>query len=560
MKLLNYVKKQSKYCPPPNICPQLSSLHLKVWIVCRQAFWYCKVSTVPVSMYPLRWCLKDTRGSPVEIEILGALAAFGFGWIFLRPLAPETGCDFIAAAALPIGVALWVLSSMLLLLSLKSFDPAHSAMLALLIGMLVNVSTKVGVTRRELIFAAGGALVIAAFAGIFAAFEWSVFNSDMVWTLYMADDLIDHGVISDNMRRTQLGADPLYLAFVSAFVRLSGEYYAVSLSPLMMLCTMALFVIFTVRAAMSGGLRGRGTRILIGVLGAGAFLSSGYFVNTALQVKTHSVYALHMLGACGAFYFAAVEGSRRWFAAGLMFAAPMVMFRLESGLAGLPVLVVALAITSIPLRQRLWGVGLVFIMWAAAYFCLLVATTYYDGMIDRGYVSKNILYTGALDAVAGGLLVLLAAASRHGLITGIVNGLVTFLPALMAITLAVLLAIHVVVFSDIYAASAKDIAAIIADPSMGGVGFSIAAGLLLLLSLVMRGQLPWLWVVLVPVVSFLITVLLADVHLEGHPHWGMTGALTRIMSHVIPTLAFYVVLRIVVMLNDVSTTELQSDT
>lgn len=496
---------------------------------------------------------------PMETEIFGALAAFGLGWICLRPIALDTGYGFVAAAAFPIGVALWVLASMLILVSYMSFDPAHSALLALLIGILVNAVSRVGVTRREFMFGLVGALIVAAAAGVFANFEWSVFNGDMVWTFYMADDLIDHGAISDNMRRTQLGADPLYLALVSAYVRLAGEYYAVALSPLMITCTAALFIIFTVRTAMSGGLPGCGTRLLIGVLGAAAFLSSGYFVNTALQVKTHSVYALHMLGACGAFYFSAVEGSRRWFAAGLMFVAPMVLFRLEAGLSALPILVVALAVTSVPLRQRLLGVGLVFLAWGAAYFCLLVATTYYDGVIDRGYVSKNLLYTGALDAAAGGLLILLAAASRQGLVTGIVNGLVAFLPALMVITLAVLLAIHVVVFSDLYAGSARDIAAIFVNPNMGAVGYSIAAVLLLVLSLVMRGQIPWLWVVLVPVASFLITVLLADVHLDGHPHWGMTGALTRMTSHVIPALAFYIVLRVVVMLADDARADSASD-
>lgn len=486
----------------------------------------------------------------MEAEILGALAAFGLGWVCLRPVAPETGYWFVAAAALPIGVALWVLSSMLILISSMSFDPVHGVALALLIGFLVNVGWRAGITRHELVIASLGAFVVAAFAGTFAFFEWSVFNSDMVWTFYMADDLVDHGVISENMRRTQLGADPLYLALVTAYARKAGNYYVVSLAPLMIVCTVALFVLFTVRAAVSGGVQGRGTRMLIGVLGAVAFLSSGYFMNAALQVKTHCVYALHMLGACGAFYFAATESSRKWFAAGLIFAAPMVLFRLESGLAAFPIPVVALAITSVPLRQRLLGTGLVFVAWAAAYFVLLLATTYYDGVIDRGYVSKNLLYTGALDAVAGGLLLLLAAASRQGLVAGVVNGLVAFLPALMVITLAVLLAIHVVVFSDLYTGSARDIFAIVASPEMGAAGFTVAAILLLLLSLVMRGQLPWLWVVLVPVASFLITVLLADVYLEGHPHWGMTGALTRMTSHVVPTLAFYIVLRVIVMLND----------
>ncbi len=491
----------------------------------------------------------------METEALGALLAFGLGWLFLRPFIPATGPEFVAVAAFPVGVALWVLSCILILVSLVTFDPLHGAALATAIGVFGNVCWRVGITRHEILTTLVAAVLVTACAGLLAALEWSVFNGDMPWTLYMADDLIDHGFISDNMRRTQLGADPLYLALVSAYARAGGEAYAASLSPMMIICTVALFIVFAARAAASGGSDGRPVRIAIAVLGAAAFLSTGYFLNTALQVKTHSVYALHMLGACGALYFAASERSPRWFVVGLLFAMPMVLFRLEAGLSAIPILVVALAITSIPPRQRLLGVGLVFLAWAAAYTCLLAATTYYDGVFDRGYVSKNILYTGALDAVAGGLLVLLAAASRHGMVTAIVNGLATFLPALMVVSLAVLLAIHIVVFSDVYAASAKDIAAIFTDPDMGAVGFCIAGAFLLFLSLVLRGQLPWLWVVLVPVISFLMTVLLADIYLEGQPHWGTTGALTRIMSHVVPTFAFYVVLRILVILAEDSGSE-----
>jgi hypothetical protein len=480
-------------------------------------------------------------------EIVGAALAFALGWLCLRPFASTTGFAFVATTAFPIGMAAWVVASAASLAALIPFHPITGGVLATGLAAIVNGHRRTRVTRHESsVFVGAGAILLTCTA-IFARFEWVIFNTDAQWTLYMASDLVERGFFSDEIRKVQLGADPVYLSLVSAYARWMGEIYFVSLSPLMMVSCGALLAVLGIRAAASEP-RITGFRLWAPVLGAVLLLTSGFFVNGTLQLKTHGVYAVHMLGACGALYFAGREGRADWLILALVFTAPLVICRFESGVSALPILVVAAAISTVSRRARLWGVGLVAVTWGLAYLYLLGATSYYFGGFERGLVSKKLVWIGAPPGIFGALLLFVALVEgrggRDGVLEHLSDRFLAGLPALMIATLIAVLAGHILAWPDTFWSTLHGLFAVMATPDMGGLGYGTAVIALLVLSLAVNPRPPWVWTIGVPVAAFLIVLALADVHLDGFPHWG-GGSLTRMVTHVMPTLLFYVLVRFV---------------
>lgn len=481
------------------------------------------------------------------VEMIGVAIAFVLGWLCLRPFASVTGYGFVAVAALPIGIALWGACSAALIAAMIPFNPFAGLLLAGSIVGAINFRRDFRPTRIELFtMAIGGALSVLA-ALVFAKCEWSIFNSDMHWTLYMADNLIDSGFLSDSVREVQLGAEPIYLPLVSAYARWFGEIYFMSLSALMLTCTGTLFIVSGIHAAKPSQQASSVYQIWVSVLGALALMTTGFYVINVLQVKTHGVFALHMLGACTALYFAGRDGKPAWFIVALIFTAPMDLFRLESGVSGFPILIVAVAISTIPLKLRLLGVAAVAAVWGLSYLYLLGAITYSPstGWFERGLVSKRLFFIGAAPGLLSAVLLVIVVINWNGRYTALLSRLVSWLPAAMIVALLVVLIGHAVVLPETAWISVGGFASILTDSGMGGIGYGVAILVLLPLSLILRPRIAWAWVVMVPALSYIIILALADVHLDGFPHWGQTGAITRIASHVLPTLFFYVLLRFI---------------
>jgi len=486
------------------------------------------------------------------VEVFSVALFFTLGWLTLRPFAVTTGYAFIASTALPIGIAAWAVACLGLVALRIPFDPSAGWFLAVLIAGYCNFRWKISLQRRELIGFAGSCALVLVATAVFAYVEWSVFNADMHWTLYMSDNLIDHGFISDKMRRTQLGADPLYLPMLSAIPRKFGGIYFVSFSPLMIVCTGALFAVLGIRA---NGIHSR-LCIWLPILGAATLVSCGLYLINALQTKTHVVYAFHMLAVCGTLYFASRERKSAWFILALLLIAPMVVCRLEAGVSALPLLIVALAIPSVPIKLRLLGVASVGLAWGLSYFYLIGAIIYLDGTFDRGFISKRLLFMGALSAGLGIVLLLAAFAERHGMFTVSIKRLLSWLPALMIGTLVVLLAGHAALWPDTFVRSIHGIFSTFADPALSGIGYGAAIALLLPLSFILRPIIPSEWTIMLPVFSYAAMLILIDFHLEGFPHWGPTGAITRIISHMLPALFFYVLLRVTAPVAPIATDEI----
>jgi|GEM_PF-3582063 len=480
----------------------------------------------------------------MAIELISVAFFFMLGWLCLRIFGPAIGYAFIASVSLPIGIAAWVVSCLMLIAVRVPFNPVAGALLAVTIAVSCNLRWGNRPERREWACHIIAIVLIVASAAVLAYFEWTVFNPDMHWTLYMSDNLIDHGFIDDAMRRTQLGADPMYLPILSTIPRWFGGTYFVSFSPLMIICTAALFAVLGIRVGKTSDNQSSPLRFWLPILGAVALVSSGFYAINALQTKTHVAYALHMLAASGALYFASRERSTAWFTVALMFIAPMVVCRLEAGVAALPFLIVALAIQHIPLKIRLLGVAAVALAWGFSYFYLIGSIIYLDGTFDRGFVSKRLLFMGMLSAALGSGLLLAAMANRLGILTVWIERLASWLPGLMIGTLVTLLTAHAVIWPETFFRSIHGIFSTFASPRMHGTGYGFLTLTLLPLSLILRPLIPSAWTVMVPTMSYLAMLILIDFHLEGFPHWGPTGAITRIISHVLPVLLFYAVLRL----------------
>jgi hypothetical protein len=204
-------------------------------------------------------------------------------------------------------------------------------------------------------------------------------------------------------------------------------------------------------------------------------------------------------------------------------------------------LVVAAAVPNIPLRARLLSVGAVAALWGFSYLYLLGATTYFDGVV-RALVYKKLIWIGAPPAVFG-VLLLGAAAWTRAVPADWLERAVAALPAAMIATLVAVLAGHAIAKPDVVAGSFRGAVAIFADPGLGATGYGAAVAALLLLAPFAAPRVPAAWIVLVPSAAYLIVLVLADVHLDGFPHWGPGASLTRMMSHVFPTLLFYVLVR-----------------
>ena len=273
------------------------------------------------------------------------------------------------------------------------------------------------------------------------------------------------------------------------------------------------------------------------MLGALALTTTGLFLNYALLVKTHGVFALHMLVACAALYFAAREGRTAWLVLALAFVAPFPLLRLESGVTAFPILVVAVAVSGIPIRTRLIGVGAVALAWSLIYTYLLAASVYFDGFV-RGLVYKKFILIGAPSCLFGvgllGAAILCRTVGRER----VFDRLAALLPNVMVATLSAIVAAHAVAAPQRFSTAMRGLIAIFEDPGMGFAPFAVAVAALLILSLAWRPRVPGTWAIMVPVLSYLLILILADFHLDGMPHWGRFAALTRILSHVLPTMLF----------------------
>jgi hypothetical protein len=474
-------------------------------------------------------------------DVLFTVIAFALGWGLLRCFATATGWAFAAAASYPLGVAIWAVAGVMLMASQITFHPLGPVVLAIIVLTLVNWRWGSRPNGHELTVAGFAAATVTLAAAAFAYLEWIVFNYDALWTFYMADDIFYRGAVSDGTRKFRLSAEPIYLPMVSAFAVSMGEIYFKSLQPLMAASGVVLLQVLGRRALAPPGMPMSARAIWLPALAAIALATTIFYVECVLQVKNHGAYALHMLVACAALYFAASERITRWFVLALVFVAPLVLVRHETGIAALAILVVAVAIPNVPLRTRLLGVGGVAVAWGFSYLYLLGATTYFDGFV-RALVYKKLIWIGAPPGIFG-VLLLVAAAWRRAASAIWLERAVAALPMAMIATLIAVLAGHATVKPDVVAGSLRGAVAIFADPSLGATGYGVAVVALFLLAPFAAPRVPAAWIILVPSVAYLIVLALTDVHLDGFPHWGPGASLTRMMSHVLPTLLFYVLVR-----------------
>ncbi len=468
-------------------------------------------------------------------ELFAVAAAYGFGWAYLRRLIPITGPAVAAAAAFPIGVALWSIVAALVIVSGVPYSAALAFWLCLAGVVVAKLFRGPRSSRRENGIMAAGLAAILAAGAVFFYFDATLVSSDAMFVLSVGKQIAQHGGITASMKGV-LASFAIFLSLThTAAVDLGLEYFR-SLLPLFMASTLVLFVVFAIRANRRPDGRLTVAAILIPVLGA-AFLASSYaFLWHGFFIKTAPVYSCLLLLTCAATFFAARESAAGWLLIAVPALLATMLLRMEAALTVLPALVVLMSVQAIPRRARLMTivpVSAAFSLWGA----FLVVKSFAYGMFSV----YELTFMGALPGAFAAIILLLTWLhdSREA---AWADRLIVNMPWIMCGFLAVFAVAYIALRPDMAARPLAAFYCYLSRPINGAFYFWAATAILLAAMPLVTERIEGEKIFVANAAGFLL-VLLAITLVTPWKHCGPMDSGNRILTQIMPVVMFWLVLR-----------------
>jgi hypothetical protein len=453
----------------------------------------------------------------------GALVAFsGFG--VLTTVAKEVPPTARAWLSVPIGAALYLLASLLLLVTTETLDPVLALGLVAGIGV-VSLAWAVQhrrPTRRDLV--AGGLSVAVAVLTVVVARTWHLtrLTPDSLRYLLAATDLVRHDAFAE-IHRSDLLVRQIGLPALHTFYVHVGRDYVASISPLFGVFGLGLFTWLGWQLT-----EGPETRRWWLVAGAVVFLAtSNRLVYDSFYINTHIQMAAFLLIAVAGAWLALNQERPGWaLPAGLALAATLLM-RPEAPLVVAVILVTVAAIRAGSAVRALMTLPSVVVI-SVWYGIVLWQHANLGDEISLAapvFGSMVAVFGSALAVVVGGL-------DRWG-------GPASYFDRVAVIVLAGLLVIYGIRSPDLVTASAQ---ATFRNLTYDGLWLATWVAVLALLAVALfvhRVPDGRLWTV--PIVGFGLLFWLLPLIRGGAWRVGAGDSGNRILAHILPAAVLFLV-------------------
>ena len=471
------------------------------------------------------------------IEVLVILTVYIFGWAYLRIFLVGLDCGVMFLAAFPAGTAIWMLSTIIVLVLHIPYSPWVPFGLCGGAAFIANVFYGPAVQRPELIRAAIIALPICIFSAIFQYFELTIIASDSLFMLAMGKQISHHGGFTDGISAL-LASFSSFIAFTQMVAFYFGIDYFKSILPLHALSTLGLYVALGRRILAVWWPFNSWIQIGLPIL-AGATLVSTYpYAWGSFYLKTAPVYGFSIFVGCTAAWLAITENQPKWL--GLMVIAIFgtLTLRVESGLTTLPLLVVAVSLRTIDIRTRailIAVIGLTF----GAWYALIIIESFGRGMFSV-YQLFGIGAAPGLFGAATALILWPRLIQR----TPNLHRVVEALPPLMISGLVAFIVLYGMMKPEITINALYKYACFIGDPALGSTFFWGGMCALTLLMTFIRGNLQDEKIFVYVIMGYILVVIAIAIQVPWK-HCGSHDSTNRILVHIMPTLVFYMLLRFV---------------
>lgn len=470
------------------------------------------------------------------MEVLAVIVAIFMGWGYLRLFLADTAPHIMAIAAFPFGVAIWVMS-VIVLFALHIPYSAWSVLILVVVSLgIANHFVGTAVDKREI-------RVLVLWGGVMSGldllaqhFDLTVLSSDTMFIISMGKQFAQNGGFSEGVRGT-LASFSSYLSFTEmASVSLGAPEFR-GVVPLHAAATLLLIIVGGHRLLT----RRHGASLIaawgLPCLAAGALAGSYPYLWSAFYVKSAPIYSFMLLVACISASFAVIERQTRWLGLAVLALLSTFSMRLEAGLTTLPALVAIASLQGLPLRTRarlIAPVGLAF----GAWYALVIVETFAHGMFGV----YQLFGIGILPGLFG---LMMACVALPGMVHRFpwLDKLVSLLPGLMIGMLLVFIIGFAISHIDVTAKALSAYACFFGDPYKGATvfwcGMAIATILVPFLSDRIEGE----DVFVTTIIGFLLVVLAIAVQLPWK-HCGTHDSTNRILVTIMPTVIFYIMARL----------------
>jgi len=468
-------------------------------------------------------------------ELLGIALFYSIGWAYIRLILPVTGPVIAAAAAFPVGIALWGLTAVLGVMAPIDYSAVLVTIVCALGLVVANWLKGAPFKVSEIRFCGGGLLVLLGVAAIFILIDMTAITTDSMFVLSVGKQIAEQGGLASTMKGV-LASFALYLSLIeTAAVALGVEYFR-SLLPLCLISTLLLFILFGCRAI------GRAETIsllrpaLISVLGAAVLATTYAFLWHGFYLKASPVYTLFLFTICGATFFAERERDPRWLFLALPLGLATILLRMEAPLTALPMLVVLMAAGNIPRRDRLLFVVPVSTAFTA-WYAFLILKSFAHGLFSVYHLTAM----GALPSVFAAAALLLAwiQVSRGARWP---ERVFSAMPWIMCALLVLFSVVYTGLRPETALSSLEALYCYLSEPRFGVVIFWGAVAILLLLAPLVTRRIDGDWIFGANAAGFIL-VLLAITVITPWKHCGSGDSGNRILTQIMPIVLFYLVLR-----------------
>jgi len=282
------------------------------------------------------------------------LAIYTQGWIFGLLLGRRLGLSWVALAAYPLGLVLWVLVSAAIAVSPLSWQPASMgvAWLALAAAGAAGAWRTRGLpggarpkrARDEWLSFAAATLGFAALTAIIGLFDVSVWTYDSHVINAMGRTFAHHGSVHESVAADLLsrGAFQAFVQGASAFLGVS----ALQAAPLILaLCFLALFGLLGIRATT--GYRLGATCVGLAIA---AMATNYWMVVQALYVHENFAAGVYLFLFAACFWLAEREEETAWLPFAWVFLIGFALQRVETPLVALLLIGIAHSQSRFPAR------------------------------------------------------------------------------------------------------------------------------------------------------------------------------------------------------------------
>jgi hypothetical protein len=465
------------------------------------------------------------------------LSVYLLGLSWSLPVRPRLGAAACCVQAYPIGLALWVaISTLLILAPILLTRGALLGVIALLTLIGAGLSVRAQLRASEsgwswIWTVVGSSALFASALWLVTSYNLTIWTNDSQAIVAIGQSLLHYGEIESAVG-PEFASRGLFQAMVHGQSILFDEPYFTAV-PVVQVMTMAGALLILGLRGLCGPGRISIPAAALATLAIAAMATPYFMLVQTFYVHETYASAIYLFLAAACLWFAEVERNPLWLPFAFAYALAFSLQRVETPLIAIMLLGMAIVPSRLPRRALNWGLFSYLVptlIWLAIVFQFRSAADHHQ---IRG--TSHVLEPASIAAIAAGLLAATAGilSFRHPRMAG----LRALAPRLIVILMGVALLIASLIRPDFVLQGLTSTAINMTSLSWGGIWYAFF--LLGLMSLVLR-PLPNAAILSLVPVAILAFILLLSSQQRFEVRWADSG--NRMLTQVIPLFSFYLLL------------------